>query len=65
MTTAERKAIEESNQFKLFLIRFGVKWFAEYLKLEEHEQGICRDVFLSLYPKFLENGKVDENSNGA
>lgn len=47
-----RKKIEESNQFKLFLIRFGVKWISEYHSFTEVEQGICRDVFLSLYPNF-------------
>lgn len=52
MTLEMQEKIEESKQFRLFLIRFGVKWFSEYQKLTEVEQGICRDVFLSLYPNF-------------
>lgn len=47
-----KRQIEESNQFRLFLIRFGVKGFKEYETLTEVEQGICLDVFLSLYPNF-------------
>ena len=52
MTIKMQKKIEESAQFKLFLIRFGVKGIREYETFTEVEQGICLDVFLSLYPNF-------------
>lgn len=52
MTVDFQKKIEESAQFKLFLVRFGVKWIREYETFTEAEQAICLDVFLSLYPNF-------------
>lgn len=52
MTLEMQEKIEESKQFRLFLIRFGVHGFSEYETFSDLYKGICLDVFMSLYPNF-------------
>lgn len=46
MTEDKRKEIENSAKFKFFLLKFGVKSFAEYQSFTEDEKKICLEEFV-------------------